>query len=115
MTPSDCASTSTKQYNDADLRAALGVRVVLLQVHSEYSSLRSIVMTDYDEKIKMPVNEPAVGKRKSQIQEFVDYHGRYTCHTLGEWRTCAGRAGLCELPLLALRSSQKGATAARLA
>jgi 4-hydroxyphenylpyruvate dioxygenase len=45
------------------------------QIHSEYSSLRSIVMTDYDEKIKMPVNEPAAGKRKSQIQEFVDYHG----------------------------------------
>lgn len=45
------------------------------QIHSEYSSLRSIVMTDFDEAIKMPINEPAVGKRKSQIQEFVDYHG----------------------------------------
>jgi 4-hydroxyphenylpyruvate dioxygenase len=56
--------------------ASPSMRVVLFQVHSEYSSLRSIVMTDYDEKIKMPVNEPAVGKRKSQIQEFVDYHGR---------------------------------------
>ena len=43
------------------------------QMHSEYSALRSIVMTDYDEKIKMPINEPAPGKRKSQIQEFVDY------------------------------------------
>jgi len=37
--------------------------------------LRSIVVTDFDELIKMPVNEPAVGKRKSQIQEYVDYHG----------------------------------------
>lgn len=45
------------------------------QIHSEYSSLRSIVMTDYDEVIKMPINEPAAGKRKSQIQEYVDYHG----------------------------------------
>jgi 4-hydroxyphenylpyruvate dioxygenase len=45
------------------------------QIHSEYSALRSIVMTDYDEVIKMPINEPAAGKRKSQIQEFVDYHG----------------------------------------
>ena len=43
-------------------------------IHTEYSSLRSIVMTDYDEKVKMPINEPANGKRKSQIQEFVDYH-----------------------------------------
>jgi len=45
------------------------------QVHTEYSSLRSIVMTDYDETIKLPNNEPAKGKRKSQIQEYVEYHG----------------------------------------
>ena len=45
------------------------------QIHTEYSALRSIVMTDYDEKVKMPINEPAVGKKKSQIQEYVDYHG----------------------------------------
>jgi len=45
------------------------------QMHTEYSALRSIVVTDFDELIKMPVNEPAVGKRKSQIQEYVDYHG----------------------------------------
>ena len=32
-------------------------------------------MADWDEKIKMPINEPANGKRKSQIQEFVDYYG----------------------------------------
>lgn len=45
------------------------------QIHTEYSALRSIVMTDFDEVIKMPINEPAQGKRKSQIQEYVDYHG----------------------------------------
>jgi 4-hydroxyphenylpyruvate dioxygenase len=44
-------------------------------MHTEYSALRSIVMTDYDEKIKMPINEPAPGKKKSQIQEYVDFHG----------------------------------------
>ncbi len=44
-------------------------------IHTEFSSLRSIVMTDFDEKIKMPINEPANGKRKSQIQEFCDYYG----------------------------------------
>ena len=32
-------------------------------------------MADWDERIKMPINEPAQGKRKSQIQEFVDYYG----------------------------------------
>ncbi len=43
-------------------------------MHTEYSALRSIVMTDFDEIIKMPINEPAPGKRKSQIQEYVDYY-----------------------------------------
>jgi len=45
------------------------------QIHTEYSSLRSIVVTDWDERIKMPINEPAEGKKKSQIQEYVEYHG----------------------------------------
>ena len=31
-------------------------------------------MTDFDENVKMPINEPAKGKRKSQIQEYVDYY-----------------------------------------
>ncbi|XP_077403661.1 4-hydroxyphenylpyruvate dioxygenase [Vanacampus margaritifer] len=45
------------------------------QIHTQYSSLRSIVVTNYEETIKMPINEPAVGKKKSQIQEYVDYNG----------------------------------------
>jgi 4-hydroxyphenylpyruvate dioxygenase len=45
------------------------------QIHTEYSALRSIVMTDQNQVIKMPINEPANGKKKSQIQEYVDYHG----------------------------------------
>lgn len=90
------------------------------QIHTEYSALRSIVMANWDETIKvrkwninhyiwqhcvviivmswqpfvrsgvellsnvayvtinkfqMPINEPAPGKRKSQIQEYVDYYG----------------------------------------
>jgi 4-hydroxyphenylpyruvate dioxygenase len=32
-------------------------------------------MADFDEKIKMPINEPANGVRKSQIQEFCEYYG----------------------------------------
>jgi 4-hydroxyphenylpyruvate dioxygenase len=44
------------------------------QIHTDYSSLRSTVMADFDEVVKMPINEPAKGKRKSQIQEFVDYY-----------------------------------------
>jgi 4-hydroxyphenylpyruvate dioxygenase len=45
------------------------------QILTKYSALRSVVMTDWDEKIKMPLNEPAPGLRKSQIQEYIDYHG----------------------------------------
>lgn len=44
------------------------------QLHTEYSSLRSIVVADYHERVKMPINEPAQGLRKSQIQEFVEYY-----------------------------------------
>jgi 4-hydroxyphenylpyruvate dioxygenase len=45
------------------------------QMHTEFSALRSTVMADFAEVIKMPINEPAAGKKKSQIQEYVDYHG----------------------------------------
>uniref|UniRef100_A0A3Q2FVY4 4-hydroxyphenylpyruvate dioxygenase n=1 Tax=Cyprinodon variegatus TaxID=28743 RepID=A0A3Q2FVY4_CYPVA len=45
------------------------------QIHTQYSALRSIVVTNYEETIKMPINEPATGKKKSQIQEYVDYNG----------------------------------------
>ncbi|XP_066227123.1 4-hydroxyphenylpyruvate dioxygenase isoform X2 [Saccopteryx leptura] len=45
------------------------------QIHTEFSSLRSIVVTNYEESIKMPINEPAPGKKKSQIQEYLDYNG----------------------------------------
>jgi len=45
------------------------------QISTEYSSLRSEVVADYDHTVKMPMNEPAEGKRKSQIQEYVDFHG----------------------------------------
>ncbi|XP_066835295.1 4-hydroxyphenylpyruvate dioxygenase isoform X2 [Anser cygnoides] len=45
------------------------------QLHTEFSALRSIVVTNYEETIKMPINEPAFGKKKSQIQEYIDYYG----------------------------------------
>jgi 4-hydroxyphenylpyruvate dioxygenase len=45
-------------------------------IHTEYSALRSIVVTNTPETIKMPINEPAQGKKAvSQIQEYVDYYG----------------------------------------
>uniref|UniRef100_A0A8K9Y259 4-hydroxyphenylpyruvate dioxygenase n=1 Tax=Oncorhynchus mykiss TaxID=8022 RepID=A0A8K9Y259_ONCMY len=45
------------------------------QIHTQYSALRSIVVTNYEETIKMPINEPAPGVKKSQIQEYCDYNG----------------------------------------
>lgn len=45
------------------------------QIHTDYSALRSIVVSNYEETVKMPINEPANGKKKSQIQEYVDYYG----------------------------------------
>lgn len=45
-------------------------------IHTQYSALRSTVMTNETETIKLPINEPAPGLRKSQIQEFLEYnHG----------------------------------------
>lgn len=44
-------------------------------LHTEFSALRSIVMANYEETIKMPINEPATGKKKSQIEEYVDFYG----------------------------------------
>ncbi|MFQ6616618.1 MAG: 4-hydroxyphenylpyruvate dioxygenase [Fidelibacterota bacterium] len=43
-------------------------------ISTEYSSLRSVVMADPSETVKMPINEPAPGLKKSQIQEFIDFY-----------------------------------------
>jgi 4-hydroxyphenylpyruvate dioxygenase len=43
-------------------------------ISTEYSALMSIVMSDNSYAIKFPLNEPATGKRKSQIQEYLDYY-----------------------------------------
>jgi 4-hydroxyphenylpyruvate dioxygenase len=43
-------------------------------IHTEYSALMSKVMTNGNGRIKFPINEPATGKKKSQIQEFLDYY-----------------------------------------
>jgi 4-hydroxyphenylpyruvate dioxygenase len=43
-------------------------------ISTEYSALMSKVMASGNNLIKMPINEPAEGKKKSQIQEFLDWH-----------------------------------------
>ncbi len=43
-------------------------------ISTEFSALRSIVVSNDNERIKMPINRPAQGMKKSQIQEFVEYY-----------------------------------------
>ena len=42
-------------------------------ISTAYSALMSKVMTNGNGRIKFPINEPAVGKKKSQIEEFIDF------------------------------------------
>jgi len=44
-------------------------------ISTEYSSLMSKVMANGNERIKFPINEPAKGKKKSQIEEYLDFYG----------------------------------------
>ncbi|HLO41556.1 MAG TPA: 4-hydroxyphenylpyruvate dioxygenase [Phycisphaerales bacterium] len=55
-----------KHFDDAD-------------ISTEYSALMSKVMASGNNLIKMPINEPAEGKKKSQVQEYLDWH----CNTPG--------------------------------
>lgn len=43
-------------------------------ISTEYSALMSKVMQDQTGKIKLPINEPAQGKHKSQIEEYLEYN-----------------------------------------
>jgi 4-hydroxyphenylpyruvate dioxygenase len=44
-------------------------------ISTEYSALMSKVMTDGRGLVKFPINEPAAGKRKSQIDEYLEFYG----------------------------------------
>jgi 4-hydroxyphenylpyruvate dioxygenase len=54
--------TEMKHFSDED-------------ISTEYSALMSKVMSDGEGKIKFPINEPAEGKRKSQIEEYLEFNG----------------------------------------
>jgi 4-hydroxyphenylpyruvate dioxygenase len=43
-------------------------------ISTEYSALMSTVVWNHD-RIVLPINEPAEGRRKSQIEEYLDYYG----------------------------------------
>ena len=44
-------------------------------IATEYSALMSKVVADGSRKVKFPLNEPAVGQRKSQIDEYLEFYG----------------------------------------
>jgi 4-hydroxyphenylpyruvate dioxygenase len=44
-------------------------------ISTEYSSLMSKVVSNGNERIKFPINEPAGGARRSQIDEYLDFYG----------------------------------------
>ncbi len=44
-------------------------------ISTEYSALMSIVMSDDTQSVKFPINEPAPGRKKSQIDEYLEAYG----------------------------------------
>ena len=44
-------------------------------IATEYSALMSKVVADGSRKVKFPINEPAVGKKRSQIDEYLEFYG----------------------------------------
>ncbi|MDQ2899129.1 MAG: 4-hydroxyphenylpyruvate dioxygenase [Acidobacteriota bacterium] len=43
-------------------------------ISTEYSALMSKVMANGNDRVKFPINEPAEGKRKSQIEEYLEFY-----------------------------------------
>ncbi len=48
-------------------------------ISTQYTALMSKVMTNGNGRIKFPINEPAKGKKKSQIEEYIDFYGGAGC------------------------------------
>jgi 4-hydroxyphenylpyruvate dioxygenase len=44
-------------------------------IATDYTALMSKVLWDGEGRIKLPINEPAEGKKKSQIEEYLDFYG----------------------------------------
>ena len=45
------------------------------QISTEYSALMSKVMSNGNGYVKFPINEPAKGKKRSQVEEYLDFYG----------------------------------------
>jgi 4-hydroxyphenylpyruvate dioxygenase len=63
-------------------------------ISTEYSALMSKVVTDGSGRLKFPINEPAEGKRKSQIEEYLEfYRGAGVQHVALSTRDIVGAVG----------------------
>jgi 4-hydroxyphenylpyruvate dioxygenase len=63
-------------------------------ISTEYSALMSKVVTSGDGRVKFPINEPAAGKRKSQIDEYLEfYEGAGAQHIALTTRDIVGTVG----------------------
>lgn len=71
-------NTWVKFYEDV-----LGFKNILSfddeDISTEYSALMSKVMSSGNGYVKFPINEPAEGKKKSQVEEFLDFYGGEGC------------------------------------
>jgi 4-hydroxyphenylpyruvate dioxygenase len=51
-------------------------------IATEYSALMSKVVANGNHRVKFPLNEPAISKRKSQIDEYLEFYGEPGCQHL---------------------------------
>ncbi len=63
-----------KEYYEKIFGFCAFVRFDEADISTRYSSLKSVVLRSKNWKIKLPINEPAEGLRKSQIEEYLDFN-----------------------------------------
>jgi len=85
-------------FLDLGLALAIGMTELIHfsdeAISTEYSALMSKVVTDGSGRLKFPINEPADGKRKSQIEEYLDfYRGAGVQHVAISTRDIVGTVG----------------------
>lgn len=63
-----------REYYETVFGFTTFVRFDETDISTKYSALKSIVVRSKNWKIKLPINEPAVGIKKSQIEEYLDFN-----------------------------------------
>ena len=78
-------------------------------ISTEYSALMSKVMQNGHGKIKFPINEPAEGRRKSQIEEYLEYYGspgvQHIALATGDILACVDALRAAGIPFLRVPDS----------